>query len=884
MSADWDAVLLAYLHDPPDKALAIRGHVPRARDNAKIAVGDHISKRMLEETVTSADPLASLIERFPMPTAGEGGERTVGPKNGCLLIVHPLSAYQRWLNVPELSSQLTQNEQNQLQTVIANLPGEREVQARNRFLAIWRLWPDALAANVHECLALLPADTRTPDHTTWNHLDITAAFKAALSEEGGGALLAFALGPVQRFIEAARTVRDLWSGSMILSWLAFRAMRPILEQFGPTAFIYPALRGIPLVDLWLRQPKLLGESKVPLPGVKQRRAPSLPHRFLALVPWGANGAKAKALAIECQQAAKEAVQELADAVHGVLDQSLRGLCSNWDKRWKHQVKNYFSFAAAVVPLGGSAEEVDGRLADLLAGKSSFAEAFPEAEAVRELARAIPADQQPYKDPHTGKVQYQDHAGRWQYQVELVQRSLAAHRTIRHVPPNPSTASNERFPQKCTLLGSFEQMGPDELGESGDFWDKAAEKVNIHGVRIRPREGLCAVALMKRFAGPALLAKVLQISPDDLRFPDTYTVAAAEWLVRAQIDPVEVRRKYGDWNGCWLHWPTPDYDLDEAPPCPEPLFRQIQQAKKQHGQPPIYYAILKLDGDNLGGWLRGENSPKVREVMHPDLVRYYEGLGERTKAGLDAKRPVGPALHAAISTALTNFALHVVPEVVAEHHGTVIYSGGDDTLALLPVSTVLACAQKLQRIYTSDWYTHHGREYLMMGARATVSGGIVLVHATDNLRLALQDARAAEHHAKEAGRDAVAITVRRRSGEHTTAVCPWTFVETVQQWVGAFLQGASDRWAYHLYAERQTLTALPPEAIQAEMRRQLQRAEQPTPRLIPPDRLLETFQQLCDSAVEANGVSRRRFASPGEALENFLTLCQSASFMARGREE
>jgi CRISPR-associated protein Cmr2 len=865
--ADWDAVLLAYLHDPPDKVLAISGHVERAGRYAEVARNEPVGSRQLQNL---ADSLASQVERLPAP---HWQILTVVPQNRELTIFHPLSARRRDLKVGAIDAAWV------IQHVRDLTQGLND--SRRQFLVLWRFLLERLADADHPWFAHLPADTRTPDHTIWHHLDITAGLQAT-EDTHGRALLAFALGPVQRFIEAARTVRDLWSGSMILSWLAFRAMQPILDKFGPTAFIYPALRGIPLVDLWLQQQ--LGPDKVPLPGVKQRRAPSLPHRFLALVPWGANGEKAKALATECQQAAQEAVQELADAVHGVLDQSLRGLCSNWDKRWKHQVKNYFSFAAAVVPLGGSAEEVDGRLADLLAGKSSFAEAFPEAEAVRELARAIPADQQPYKDPHTGKVQYQDHAGRWQYQVELVQRSLAAHRTIRHVPPNPSTASNERFPQKCTLLGSFEQMGPDELGESGDFWDKAAEKVNIHGVRIRPREGLCAVALMKRFAGPALLAKVLQISPDDLRFPDTYTVAAAEWLVRAQIDPVEVRRKYGDWNGCWLHWPTPDYDLDEAPPCPEPLFRQIQQAKKQHGQPPIYYAILKLDGDNLGGWLRGENSPKVREVMHPDLVRYYEGLGERTKAGLDAKRPVGPALHAAISTALTNFALHVVPEVVAEHHGTVIYSGGDDTLALLPVSTVLACAQKLQRIYTSDWYTHHGREYLMMGARATVSGGIVLVHATDNLRLALQDARAAEHHAKEAGRDAVAITVRRRSGEHTTAVCPWTFVETVQQWVGAFLQGASDRWAYHLYAERQTLTALPPEAIQAEMRRQLQRAEQPTPRLIPPDRLLETFQQLCDSAVEANGVSRRRFASPGEALENFLTLCQSASFMARGREE
>ncbi|MEJ5276599.1 MAG: type III-B CRISPR-associated protein Cas10/Cmr2 [Thermogemmata sp.] len=860
MSADWDAVLLAYLHDPPDKALDIPGHVERAGRYAEAARNEPVESSQLQNL---ADSLASQVERLPAP---HWRILTVAPQNGALTIFHPLSAQRRDLKVGTIDQAwVIQHVRNLTQGLN---------DSRRQFLVLWRFFLERLADADHPWYAHLPADTRTPDHTIWHHLDITSGLQAT-EDTHGRALLAFALGPVQRFIEAARTVRDLWSGSMILSWLAFRAMRPILEQFGPTAFIYPALRGIPLVDLWLRQPKLLGESKVPLPGVKQRRAPSLPHRFLALVPWGANGAKAKALAIECQQAAKEAVRELADAVHGVLDQPLSSLCADWDKRWQYQVENYFSFAAAVVPLGGSAEEVDTRLADLLAGQSSFAEAFPEAEAVRNLARAIPPNQQPGYP--------QDHAGRWQYQVELVQRSLAAHRTIRHVPPNPAITPGERFPQKCTLLGSFEQMGPDDLSASRQFWDMAAEKVNIHGVRIRPREGLCAVALMKRFAGPALLAKELQISPDDLRFPDTWTVAAAEWLVRAQIDPVEVRRKYGDWNGQWLHWHGEQDDPDE-PRCPPAVINRIKQAREAHAWPPIYYAILKLDGDNLGGWLRGENSPKVREVMHPDLVRYYEGLGAHTKAGLDAKRPVGPALHAAISTALTNFALHVVPDVVAEHHGTVIYSGGDDTLALLPVSTVLACVRKLQQIYTSDWYTHNGREYLMMGSRATLSGGIVLVHATDNLRLALQDARAAEHQAKEAGRDALAITVRRRSGEHTTAVCPWTFVERVQDWVNAFWQGTSDRWAYHLYAERQTLTALPPEAIQAEMRRQLQRAEQPTPRLIPPDQLLKTFQQLRDSAVEVNGASRRRFASPGEALENFLTLCQSASFLARGRDE
>jgi CRISPR-associated protein Cmr2 len=868
LAANWEKILLTYLHDPPDKALSIPGHVDRARRYAVIAVGEEGS-RSLKEAAATADPLASAVERFPMPTARRDGERAVAPKNGQLRIFHPLSAAPKDLNVPPLDDALTQAEEQQLRAIVGGLPENEHFM---RLLAIWRLWPDALATNVHPCFALLPADTRTPDHTIWHHADTAAAFRAALDAGGGEALLAFALGPVQRFIEAARTVRDLWSGSMILSWLAFQAMKPILEDLGPTALIYPSLRGVPLVDLWLRNAQGL-HKQVPLPPTELRMTPSLPHRFLALVPWGKDGTAAQKLAESCRQAANKAVKALAGAVRAKLQQPLDNACQGWDKRWDAQIENYFNVATAVLPLGGSAQDIDQTLARLLTGTDSFEEAFPNAAAVRQLARAIPKGDQPGYD--------QEHAGRWQHQVELAQRSLAAHRTIRHVPSNPPVQNGERFPQKCTLLGTFEQMGPDELGASRQFWNtlSASEQgLSIEGVRLRPGEGLCAIGLVKRFAAPAFLKKELALETDDMRFPDTWTVAAADWLRQAGIDWRRDWRK--PWNGNWLYWSRPDENPEDADSCPAELWKIIASAKEKQGNPPVYYAILKLDGDELGGWLRGEKSPQVREVMHPDLVAYYENLHQ--SAGLDAKRPVGPALHAAISTALANFALHVVPHVVAKHGGTVIYSGGDDTLVLLPISTALDCARELQAAYTTDWYEKDGRTYLLMGSRATLSGGLVLVHAKDDLRLALQDARRAEEQAKDAGRDALAITVRRRSGEHTTAICPWGFVPAVTKWKQAFLAGASDRWAYHLYAGRHTLAALPKEAIQAEIRRQLGRAEKPTLQLLPPDTLVADFEAFQSSTVAAG--SYQRFALVGEALRHFLTLCHTASFMARGGKE
>ena len=70
-----------------------------------------------------------------------------------------------------------------------------------------------------------------------------------------------------------------------------------------------------------------------------------------------------------------------------------------------------------------------------------------------------------------------------------------------------------------------------------------------------------------------------------------------------------------------------------------------------------------------------------------MVGYYQKLGQQAQDGLNARRPVGPALHASISEALNNFASHVAPGIVEKHNGTMIYSGGDDVLALLP-----ACAK------------------------------------------------------------------------------------------------------------------------------------------------------------------------------------------------
>src|SRR5262249_31068957 len=164
------------------------------------------------------------------------------------------------------------------------------------------------------------------------------------------------------------------------------------------------------------------------------------------------------------------------------------------------------------------------------------------------------------------------------------------------------------PQKCTLLGTLEQMGPAGLAESRPFWQRFADSVSHEGTRVRERERLCAVSLVKRFAWAAYFREELRLRREELRFDDTATEAAREWLADERggvIDPDAVRRTHGDWSGQWLHWRSDHQDPEETR-APEPVWDRIQRKKQRHPEPaPLYFAVLMMDGDNMGRWLRGD---------------------------------------------------------------------------------------------------------------------------------------------------------------------------------------------------------------------------------------------------------------------------------------
>ncbi|MHB1426689.1 MAG: type III-B CRISPR-associated protein Cas10/Cmr2, partial [Gemmataceae bacterium] len=130
-----------------------------------------------------------------------------------------------------------------------------------------------------------------------------------MSPDSDKALLSFFLGPVQPFIAGAKTTRDLWSGSFLLAWLTFAAIKKVRE-FSGAKLVSPYLPDdAPL--LWT-----LTRTGAPPAGIT---TPCLPNRFIVQIPATANAHK---VAKECEQACHAEWAEICKQVRKRIDDKI----------------------------------------------------------------------------------------------------------------------------------------------------------------------------------------------------------------------------------------------------------------------------------------------------------------------------------------------------------------------------------------------------------------------------------------------------------------------------------------------------------------------------------------------------------------------------------
>ena len=210
----------------------------------------------------------------------------------------------------------------------------------------------------------------------------------------------------------------------------------------------------------------------------------------------------------------------------------------------------------------------------------------------------------------------------------------------------------------------------------------------------------------------------------------------------------------------------------------------------------YYGMLLMDGDHMGAWLAGGDKYAIsyRESWHPDVGDGFEKHAQRQpllRAYAAQKRAVSPNRHLAISAALNDFSLVVARHVIeTEYLGRLIYAGGDDVLAMLPVADLLGAMQRLRLAYSGhdpahadgdrqglalkDGFALLGTRLMrMMGDRATASCGAVVAHHQAPLTAVMRELRLAEKRAKgEGGRDAFSLAIVKRSGGALYVTAKW----------------------------------------------------------------------------------------------------------------
>lgn len=172
---------------------------------------------------------------------------------------------------------------------------------------------------------------------------------------------------------------------------------------------------------------------------------------------------------------------------------------------------------------------------------------------------------------------------------------------------------------------------------------------------------------------------------------------------------------------------------------------VRPLTKQLGEPYPYVACLVADGDSMGRALSTLTTPDA---------------------------------HRAFSRGIASFANRAREIVEGSYRGILVYSGGDDVLAFLPLPTVLHCAKALREAFDKAIRT---MQLPSADAKPTLSVGVGIGHVLESMGDLLELGREAERYAKGRGLDdrsgkdeknALAVLVDKRSGGKVVWRASW----------------------------------------------------------------------------------------------------------------
>jgi CRISPR-associated protein Cmr2 len=291
---------------------------------------------------------------------------------------------------------------------------------------------------------------------------------------------------------------------------------------------------------------------------------------------------------------------------------------------------------------------------------------------------------------------------------------------------------------------------------------------VRKYRLEENEQLDAVGLVKRAGGETDDSR----TSHDLQFVPIFNVALAPWMQHAerahpvQLEAVKAALLKPEKD---IRWPR----IARKIACGQKLFGfSASIFLRGRWWPEFKELEIRRQQDatawrgDVMNWCGANVGPLLRRMSEPyPYVACLVADGDSMGGAIDGLESADK--HRNLSRELAEFARKARKIVEnAENLGSLLYSGGDDVLAFLPVSTALHCADALRQAFAE----------IMAGAlpaadqKPTLSVGIGVGHVMEPMSDLLDLGRRAEKLAKGGqfkregkDRNALAVIVDKRSG-------------------------------------------------------------------------------------------------------------------------
>jgi len=777
-----------FFHDSPDKPFVLltgESHENRAKDIAsKLNINYNKS--------VGSDIVASSMERFFLPKGASINKQLQVIFGENPEFIHPLSGNKLKIDI-NFDKIIFKKAVAEAIENISKINFNNNVE---KFLYIYSYLKDDVKSHTPEQYKkywdIAPADTRLPTHTIFDHLKTTSSLDTELIQGkfvNNSMIFIFSIGPIQEFISKARKTQDLYWGSFILSYLTWIAIEEIIKEFGPDSIIFPELSNQPLYKWWMKEnyPHI---AKHPNVSVK---IPTIPNRFFAILP---TRKLEKIQNLNLEAKVKKEFQNLVTFSLNTLNKTHQG---NIEK-FKNQSEDFPYVYWIALPF----EDDDP-------SKNKLAYQIEIEKIKNSFHQSIIDEYTSFLEDISKLSAYTPNIGTiygWLYSFS--EKSMRSRKNIRNFKQFSETG------RKCSICGEYNPVVYRLTKEEEDFWKKGRRSFKLRELEnqgtiiiesqniipdkyLAEGEGLCSICFTKRFAEKYFKQKFGENNIES-NFPSTAEISLKNLLKDMEIKQ-EVEKYKSIMNESKF---TFDYELLYEENLNENYFNKfkLSTAKLDELKDELkiinnkiqdknlrknkYYAIIKLDGDDMGKWLSGEKAPELLKMYHNKLL---ENLSQDFTEKLRNKlRPMTPSIHSTISKSLSNYSLNYVSKIVEEDAGgKVVYSGGDDVLALINLEDLFDVMVKLRAAFSghmdnnkkasfrneAGFIEYEDKIDMLMGKEATASMGVVIAHYKEDLRDVINRVNISEEIAKSiSNKNAFNITLLLHSGKKYSATAKW----------------------------------------------------------------------------------------------------------------